>query len=468
MPDTPPSVLERELDVILQTSVDNFLVADGAGTVLRANANCYAIYGTEPGALLGRSVFDLEREGVFSPSVTAMVLKTGNKAQVMQTTRTGRLVLATGIPVLDDGGRLVRVISSSYDLTEIELLRAEYKDLQARTVGVASPPLPDGAAAARGLDDLVYRSEAMREVVALILRIARTDVSVLFLGETGVGKTELARFLHLNSSRAGGRFVALNCSTVPEPLFEAQLFGYEAGAFTGADRQGKTGLIEMADKGTLFLDEIGELPLAVQAKLLTVLEDRRLRRVGATSERSIDFRILASSNRNLKDLVDQGAFRADLYYRLSVFPITVPPLRLRAADIEPLASFLLRRLNTQYGQSKRLTAEALRRLLNHPWPGNIRELKNVLERLWLSSPGEDLATPPVGGEASSVAAQPAAAMAAPAALDTLPLKDALARLERDVLLAVRQRCKTTYEMADRLGISQPSVVRKLKRHGIDS
>ena len=457
----PESLLELELDAILQSSRDNIVVCDGEGRVLKANARCSEIYGTEPGYFLGKSVYQLEREGILRPSVTAQVIEQRAKVQTMQRSRSGRLVCATGIPVFDPTGALVRVVSSSYDLTEIELLREEYERLQARAQH------PNGERAAENgtqeIGGIVFRSRAMRELVLLVQRVADSDATVLFLGESGVGKTALARFLHDSSRRRRGRFVALNCGAVPEALFESEMFGYEAGAFTGARRSGKPGLIELANGGTLFLDEIGDLPLPMQGKLLKVLEDRCILRVGGSSERQVDLRIVASTNRELKTLIAQGQFRTDLYYRLSVFPVAVPALRARRDDIPVLTSHYLSELNARYAGKKSLTPGALAQLLEDPWPGNIRELKNILERRWLSTPGDRI---DLG--ASSDGPATATAITADQGPHPANLSSALEQLERRLLAEARRHCRTTYEIADYLGISQPSVVRKLRKHGFAS
>lgn len=453
----PLSLLELELDAVLQSSRDNIVICDGTGLILKANDHCGEIYGTEPGYFLGKTVYQLEQEGILQPSVSARVIKEHTQVRIMQRSCTGRLVLATGIPVFDDQGQLVRVVSSSYDLTEIELLRVEYERLQSQS----QQPCSDAEDVTEEVGGLVFRSRSMRQLVALVRRVALTDATVLFLGESGVGKTALARFLHDTSRRRGARFVALNCSAIPEALFESEMFGYEPGAFTGASRSGKPGLIELAHGGTLFLDEIGDLPLAMQAKLLRVLEDRSILRIGSTGERQLDIRIVASTNRDLKALIDGGQFRADLYYRLSVFPVAVPPLRTRRDDIPLLATRCLADLNARYDGTKNLSPRTLGKLMQEPWFGNIRELKNTLERYWLSST-EDVID--LDAEASNQGRTPNdSSLEAGGNLGA-----ALEQLERSMLVAARENCRTTYEIADYLGISQPSVVRKLRKYGLPS
>ncbi|OAQ21092.1 sigma 54-interacting transcriptional regulator [Thermosulfurimonas dismutans] len=226
------------------------------------------------------------------------------------------------------------------------------------------------------------RSPKMKEVLSLVKQVAPARATVLLLGESGTGKTLTARLIHELSPRRGKPFVKVNCAALPENLLEAELFGYERGAFTGADRS-KPGRLELADGGTVFLDEIGELPLPLQGKLLRFIQEREFERLGSTRTRRVDVRIIAATNRDLEKLVREGAFREDLFYRLNVFPIYIPPLRERREDIPGLVKFLLHRMEKTYGRGLILSPGALRKLVEYPWPGNVRELENVLERLFI-------------------------------------------------------------------------------------
>ncbi len=231
--------------------------------------------------------------------------------------------------------------------------------------------------------EVVAYSSAMRSVIELVKNVASTDFPVLLLGETGVGKTLIANLIHINSQRKDGPFVSLNMAGIPETLLESELFGYEKGAFTGADRE-KPGMFELADNGTLFLDEIGNITPSAQVKLLKVLEEGIFYRLGASSQRRVNVRIISATNSDLKDRVEKGEFREDLYYRISVFPIEIPPLRERKEDIEPLVNYYFKR----FGHKSGITKDALSRLKSHSWPGNVRELINVIQRAIVLSGGE--------------------------------------------------------------------------------
>ncbi|MBD3897792.1 sigma 54-interacting transcriptional regulator [Halomonas sp. ML-15] len=467
----------RVLATIVETASDHFFIVDGEGQVLDVSPGAAAVYGMSREALCRTTVQTLEAEGVLKPSVSLEVMRTGEPAQLMQQTATGRRVIAQAHPVYL-GGKLARVVSRSMDLTDLQLLQDEYTLLQQRF----SDHLKRSGGGSIGddleLDSLEVRSGVMREIATLLKRVAPTDATVLLLGESGVGKTAFARQLHRWSQRGDGPFIDVNCASIPESLFESEMFGYQPGAFSGATRQGRAGLLEQADGGTLFLDEIGELPLAMQTKLLKVIQDGSLTRLGDTRPRRVDFRLVVATNQDLAQRVERGGFRLDLYYRVNVIPVTLPPLRERREDIRVLAELQLSRLNQRYGGNKLLHASLWSQLMARDWPGNVRELENTLERAWLSSPG-DL----IEAEAAHLGPERFAAgqergilvgdrsPGTPATGDTLlpegqTLKQALATVERDMLASLCRHYPSTYAMARRLGISQPSVVRKLNKYGL--
>ncbi|WP_255854747.1 sigma-54 interaction domain-containing protein [Marinobacterium rhizophilum] len=461
---------ELELELVLEKSRDNIMIADGQGRILRAGSNCARIYGRGIEQLLGVSVHALELEGILRPSVTVQVLQQRAPVQLMQTTETGRSVMAQGFPVFDDDGSLIRVVSFSQDLTDLQLLQQEYTLLQHKLTQRRYP----GDAETIQVDELSFRSPQVRELYALLKRIAPTDASLLLLGESGVGKTAFAQLSHRLSPRSSGPFVEVNCSAIPDNLFESEMFGYAPGSFTGASRQGKPGLIEQADGGTLFLDEVGDLPLPMQVKLLKVLQDGKVMRIGSTEARSIDFRLVTATNHDLQEQVDAGRFRLDLYYRINVVPMWIPPLRERPEDIPVLLDLVLARLNLRYGQQKVLDDQARHGLVQHDWPGNVRELENVLERCYVASPGSliqyELPQRSVAQAEAPAVKLPAVSSQVPqlaiAALGEHSLTEALDLYEKQLLQEALQSCSSTYALADRLGISQPTVFRRLRKHGL--
>ncbi|MEC8917470.1 MAG: sigma 54-interacting transcriptional regulator [Pseudomonadota bacterium] len=462
------------LDTLIETAQDHLFIVDEHGRILAVSPSSAAVYGMSREALCNTTVQALESGGVLSPSVSMEVMRTGRSAQLLQRTATGRQVIAEAHPVYWQG-RLRRIISRSMDMTDVRLLQDEYALLQRRFNAHLSRGGPTGEAD-MDVPGLEIRSQVMREVAQLLERVAATDATVLMLGESGVGKTAFARQLHQWSRRGEGPFLDVNCAAIPESLFESEMFGYQPGAFSGAARQGKAGLLEQAHGGTLFLDEIGELPLAMQSKLLKVIQDGSLMRLGDTRSRQVDFRLVVATNQDLARRVEEGAFRLDLYYRLNVIPVTLPPLRERREDIRGLVERHLVQLDRRYGQEKMLHPSGWAELMSNDWPGNIRELENWLERAWLSAEGNVIGAPSsdvakAGSGPDTLGEETCEAVGeveiTPATLAPgQSLKSAMEVHERDILATLATTHRTTYALAERLGISQPSVVRKLKRHGL--
>lgn len=314
-------------------------------------------------------------------------------------------------------------------------------------------------------DELVAQDARTREVIQLAERVAASEATVMLTGESGSGKEVFARFIHARSPRSRGPFVAINCAAIPENLLEATLFGYEKGAFTGA-QNAQAGKFEQAQGGTLLLDEISEMPLGLQAKLLRVLQEREVERVGSKHPIALDIRVLATSNRDMAAEVAAGRFREDLYYRLNVFPIAIPALRERPADIVPLAEHLLARHGARAGRAARFAAEAAEKLAAHGWPGNVRELENVVQRALILAPAEiiEAAHLHLSGAATAVAtglAAVAPAVSAPAAARPANMKDLERQHILDTLAAVGGSRKRAIE---KLGISERTLRYKLQQY----
>ncbi|QEM80515.1 sigma-54 interaction domain-containing protein [Halomonas binhaiensis] len=462
------------LQTIIDTAHDHFFIVEASGRIRDVSPGAAAVYGMSREALCQTTVQRLEAEGVLRPSVTMEVFRTGQAAQLVQQTSTGRTVIAQAHPVFD-GDRLVAVVSRSMDLTDLQLLQQEYALLQQRFsdhVKLGHGLGQDAEDLEAALGDLEAHSPVMREIASLLCRVASTDATVLMQGESGVGKTVFARLLHRWSPRAEGPFIDVNCAAIPESLFESEMFGYRQGAFSGAAPGGRVGLIEQAAGGTLFLDEIGELPLSVQTKLLKAIQDGSITRLGDTESRRVDFRLVVATNQDLAQSVELGQFRLDLYYRLNVIPVTLPPLRERREEVPALVERQLGRLNQRYGRDKILDRDVWQVLMGHDWPGNVRELENVLERAWLSSDDvihartlnvESQRNTADGG----VPKQADMGSVGASLAEHEGLKEALARTEYRILAELCQQLPSTYAIAERLGISQPSVVRKLKQHGLE-
>lgn len=461
-------MIEIELNGLLDTSNDNIVITDGDGIILRASPSCLSIYGWDASILIGRSVDALEQENIFSPSVTKLVLQARKKMQIIQETPTNRLVMATAQPVWNESGDIVRVISYSHDLTEIQELKEDFEALKMKMERYQSE-IEELREKDHTLDGVVIKSKAINRIWQLVQRVAKSDASVVFLGESGVGKNVFAHALHQESDRKEGPFIEVNCSAIPETLFESEMFGFKAGSFTGANKQGKIGLIELADKGTLFLDEVGELPLSVQAKLLKAIQEKKITSIGGVKAKNIDFRLVVSTNQDLEEMVRKGEFRQDLFYRLNVIPITIPSLRERKEDILMLAHFYLNKFNKKYKTDKFYDTATIEELTAYDWPGNVRELENMVERLILTTEGRTIYPEYLPfyiqkGQHYDISENPIEMFEESG--KTLP--EAVKALEISLLKRAFRQFKTTYQMAEHLGVSQSGVVRKLQRYNINS
>lgn len=455
--------LKQALDGVALGGREGVYIAGADGLPLYVNPAFCRITGQPMEKLLHTRLQDLCGQGILPAEVCEQALGRGDRVACTVSLAGGEWLLAV-VPVLNRQGRLTKVICVLREpppLRNGQALAASAAEPSARLAN-----LLDGKEELPNFCGLVGGSPAMSEVINLALRAAQVDSNVLITGETGVGKDVVARLIHQKSRRAAGKFVKVDCASIPEQLMEAELFGYERGAFTDARREGKAGRLELAHNGTLFLDEIAEMPLHLQAKLLNVLQDRKFTRVGGLEQRAVDFRLLAATNRDLEQLVEQGQFRRDLFYRLNVVRIHIPPLRApeRRQDILLLLAHFLRLYGQQYGAPKRLSREALEYLLDYHWPGNVRELANVVEQLVVISPHEVI-TP---DDLPAKVLEPAGAGGASrsSARGARTLKEAVEELEREMITQALKSSRTLREAADSLGIDISTLLRKKKKLGI--
>ena len=373
------NLIATYFDDIIDIISDGIYISDGEGRTLKVNKMYEQLTGLKQTEIADRLVTDLQREGKFNVVLNPEIVRTGEHKTQVQTTKVGRTVVLDGYPVFDNKKRVALVVTFVRDITKLcqlkdqltyqqELIEQYQEQVHYSTKQVNKATV-------------IYRSQAMEKVIQSLDMIAKTDATILLLGETGVGKGVIARRIHEQSPRSHQPFFKIDCTTIPDNLVESELFGFEPGAFSGANTKGKLGLVEMANKGTLFLDEIGELPLAMQSKLLRVLQDQEVLRVGSTQVRKVDVRFIAATNRNLAEAVKEGTFRSDLYYRLSVAVLTIPPLRERQEDILLLAQHFLTRFNSKYKKNMELSAAAAKALTHYQWPGNVREMENFIQSL---------------------------------------------------------------------------------------
>lgn len=370
---------------------DGIYITDGEGKTMYVNKAYTRITGIPAHEVVGKYVAELMVGGLYKNAVTPEVLRTKKQVNAMaESLRNGIKMLITGNPIFDSAGNVKKVVVIDREMSDLLEMKAELDASQEKMKAVEEDKDKKRAEIEhlRKLHfgkTLIAKSEQMEKVLASINQIARLDVTVLITGETGVGKEVVANAIRINSAREKGPFVKVNCAAIPATLLEAELFGYEKGSFTGAASSGKMGMFELADKGTLLLDEIGEMSLELQSKLLRVIQHKEVNRIGGTKQIQTDVRILSATNCELKDLVRQGKFREDLYYRLNVFPIAIPPLRERREDIDLLVRHFLANFNAKYGKAVVIDPDGMNVLRSYDWPGNVRELQNVVERIVIIS-----------------------------------------------------------------------------------
>ncbi|MEW6274933.1 MAG: sigma 54-interacting transcriptional regulator [Bacillota bacterium] len=450
--------LNKELACIIESSSDGILIADPAGNIIKANQAHERITGLATHNIEGKNLQELIKAGIYTTPVVEAVLKEKKSVTVVESKSDQHQLLVTGNPVFNQNGEITRIVINVRDLTEMNKLVYQLEQARRLTERYYDE-LTQLRAGALKQEGVIFSSPKMQELLALALRLAQVDSTVLILGESGVGKEVIAKLMHRHSKRKKGPFITVNCSAIPENLLESELFGYERGAFTGANREGKIGLFELADNGTLFLDEISEIPLLFQAKLLRAIQEKEIMPVGGSRPRPVNIRILAATNQNLEALVKEGKFREDLYFRLNVVPLYIWPLRERRQDIIPLAYNFRDKFCKAYGLKKDFAPEVLGIFLEYNWPGNVRELENLVERLVVTSPGDRITLADLPRNlfehldyAPNIQVR-----------GVLPLRQAVLELERQLIQNALREYGSTYKAAKALNIDQSTLVRKVRR-----
>lgn len=456
----------RELNAIFESVSDGIWVCDGDGIVLDINEASEKLSEIKKEDVIGKSIYELVDEGMYDESSVIKALEEKQRVTIVQNIkRIQKKVLVTATPVFNEEGDISLVVVNSRDMTLLNTMRVKLeKSLQ------ESDKLKDTLKEINLLElnkkGVIGGSEAFQSILKVALKLSRIEGSnILLLGESGTGKGLLAKFVHKCSKRNDKTFIQINCAAVPENLLEAELFGYERGAFTGANEKGKVGLLELSHNGTLFLDEIGELPLLLQSKLLKYLDDNEVMRIGGVKSRKINCTIIAATNRNLESLVKQKRFRKDLFYRINTFTINIPPLRERTEDIFDLVDYYLPAYNKKFKTMKKISPAALEKLQTYPFPGNVRELKNILKKGVVLSESTYLdnyltnglplirhSRKPVTTEDSSL----------------INFRSMMLASEKEILLQALEGNTTTREIAKKLQIDHSTVVRKLKKHNLST
>lgn len=448
----------EELKIAIDMSIDQITIADGNGVFTKIYKSCEDFFGAKEEEILGKSGFEMEQAGVFDVSATAEVVRRKQKVRFIQRTKSNKTLLVIGTPIFDENNNLIKIINISYDITEKKALEKQLRETESTLQWYKNEVF----LRSQKTNFILAESENMVKINELLKSFAYKDILIMLLGETGVGKNYTAQYIHKISPRNKEPFITINCGAIPEQLLESELFGYEKGSFTGALNSGKEGLLQVVGNGTLFLDEIAELSLGLQVKLLSVLDEKKFRRIGGREELELKARVIVATNRDLAQCVREGTFREDLYYRINILPIEIPALMERKEDIPGLIDTFLKMYNEKYETEKRISASAYEELLLYRYPGNVRELKNIIERLIILSNDSEISAydvcrvlkynqTPLKSETKNE-------------IKIVPLKEGVANYEKQLLIEVAKKYKSTREQAKVLGVDQSTIVKKRQKY----
>ncbi len=460
-----PELRMEDLIHILDTMKVGIIITDREGTVLWGNQYYSDLAKFHISDYFGRNVREIsKRENVTLPEHKTLfdtVLQKNAEIHEVVKYNTNDYVITTVAPVIDTSGQPTFFLYTITNYSETLRMQKELSLSHARTSALEEQLLE--LQFRKQLGDIVVKDRTMKHIFQMGARLAFVPASVVILGESGVGKDVLAKFIHRSGPRKEQPFIHVNLGAIPKELFESQLFGYAPGAFTGASRSGKLGLIRLADKGTLFLDEVGELPLDIQAKLLQVLQDKAVRAIGSTEMVPVDVRIISATNRDLAGMVQNGTFRLDLYYRLNVIELKIPPLRQRRDEIPLLAYRFLQEFNERYGTNKEFSPEVIESFRAYPWPGNIRELRHVVESLVVLGPEQIISPEHLPGEFRE---NQMAKRTTLSSYGDAGLKSILGSIERQILREALEKYPTAAEAAAFLKVDPSTLAKKRKRYGL--
>ena len=438
-------------------------ITDDKGNTLLLNDESCKTGGLTREEILGKNMRELEDMGFVENSVALRTLKSGKEEELIQYLGDGDKVYVTGTPLYKDG-KIELVVCTERDITETltlkEILREKDKDNT--KIKTEIEYLKRQNIVMWG--NMIAEDTETKKLAEKAMRIAKLDTTVLLTGESGTGKEVYANFIYQNSNRTGKPFIKVNCAAIPENLIESELFGYEPGAFTGADKNGKIGLFEMANQGTLFLDEISEVPIHLQSKLLRAIQEKEIMHVGGDRTIPIDIRLITATNIDLKKALEEGTFRGDLYYRLNVLPIELSPLKDRKKDIRALTLYFVDQFNTIYRLNKKIAEDAIEILQRFDWPGNIRELENIIERIMISFDGEIITKFQVE---RAIGVPQESTVSQATSIEGKSMAELLEEYERYILEISMAQNKKAADVARNLRMNKSTLSRRLKKYGVE-
>jgi len=438
---------------------DGMYISDGKGKTIYINEAYTRITGINKEEVIGRTVKEITEEGkLFKGAVTMDVIERKEMVNSLGLSfKNGKDLLVTGSPIFDEKGNVRLVVINNRDISDLKELEHKIAELHTEKLK-ASEEIKFLRKQQISNNNVVYKSENMNAVMDLVSTIGPTDVTVLITGESGTGKEVIADEIYFKSKRKSKPFIKVNCAAIPAELLESELFGYEGGAFTDAKKKGKIGLFELANEGTILLDEIGDMSLNLQSKLLRVLQNKEIVRIGGNKSIKLDIRVIASTNKDLQEEIKRGKFREDLYYRLNVVPIELKPLRERKDDISQLTQEFLNRYNKKYGKKAKLEKDSLKILEMYKWPGNIRELKNLIERMVVINKDGLIKYNSI----LSILDMENVNFSMLMNDNNFTLKVAVQSLEKEMIMNSIRKCGSVNKAALQLGLSQPALWKKCK------
>lgn len=455
------SIITKNFHAILDALPNGIFISDVSGKTLYVNRMYEQITGLKQENIQGKNVRTLVTEGIFDRILNPEIVASGKPSSHIQSLADGKKLALTGFPVFDSNGILCLVVTIARDITMITHLNEQLEE-QRNLIDQINEQMAYLAEEKNRKNDIIFQSTAMKDVQRFLKNVSRSNATLLITGETGVGKDVFARYTHSMSERKDKILLKVDCGSIAETLIESEMFGYMPGSFTGAVSKGKAGYFELAHGGTIFLDEIGELPLSMQTRLLRVLQDSEIIRIGATAPRHVDIRIIAATNRNLEERVRDGFFRSDLYYRLKVAAISIPPLRQRPEDIRPLAEHFLAQYCTKYHKNMAFMDISMERMLQYSWPGNVRELQNMIHSIVITHAGPLISPNDLPIQISGEYNQNTPFINT-SIQNGRPLKKIMAEVECNILKQAIEIHGSVQKVAEIFQINRSTIFRKLQR-----
>lgn len=459
---------EELIKCILDMSYDGIVITDSSGIILYAGKAMERTVGLVPSKIIGKSIKELVKSGVVPEDAVPYRALSSKKQEstLFKSEHRKTFVLNTSTPYFDADGKLKYVITNVRNITELVAMRSE---VEAKDTYAGK--LPELAEIYRskvvselkqyGIKDLIVKDKKTIEIIELIISLVGFKLNYLITGETGTGKSLFAKIIHYLSDRKNESFVDLNCSAIPVNLLESELFGYKEGAFTGASKRGQAGLLEIADKGTIFLDEIGTMPLELQSKILKFLDDKKFKRLGSAKSIELDVQVIAATNANLDDAIEEGTFRKDLFFRLNELPIEIPSLRERPADVAAMVDHFWNKYTKEFSKDLSLSEIARARLISYPFPGNVREIRNIIKRLVLLSKGPSVEIKDLGKVTTNQTDH-----FSTEAPEKSEFREVMGSYEKDIIKQAYEKHGSTYAAAEALGMNQSTFFRRAKKYGV--